>query len=129
MKQNKNHTIPQQPAITSHAPPESPAQPKTLPEFLETIPDCRRGQGRMHRLSTILLLVLMATMSGYHGQRATGDFVQKHRTTLAKALRPKNDKLPYYQTIARVMQQLDYAQFSQVFFTWPKTVISIEDKD
>ena len=103
--------------------------PKTLPEFLETIPDYRRGQGRMHRLPTILLIILMATMSGCFGQRATGDFVRKHHKELVKTLRPKNGLLPSYQTIARVMQQLDYTQFSQIFFAWAKTVISIEDKD
>jgi hypothetical protein len=111
-------------ATAQEAPP-----PKTLPEFLETIPDCRRGQGRMHRLSTILLLILMATMSGCFGQRPTGDFIQKHRKERGEALKPKNDKLPSRQTISRVMQQLDYEQFTGVFYAWAKTVLSIEDKD
>ena len=103
--------------------------PRTLPEFLDTILDFRRGQGRMHRLPTILLIILMATMSGCFGQRATGDFVVRHRKDLLKLLRPKNNKLPSYQTIARVMQHLDYAQFSSVFFSWAKTVIPIGDKE
>jgi hypothetical protein len=103
--------------------------PKTLPEFLQTIPDYRRGQGRMHRLPTILLIILMATMSGCFGQRPTGDFIQKHRKELVETLKPKNDKLPSRQTISRVMQQLDYEQFTDVFYAWAKTVISIEDKD
>lgn len=103
--------------------------PKTLPEFLETIPDCRRGQGRMHRLPTILLIILMATMSGCFGQRATGDFVARHRKKLVKVLHPKNDKLPSRQTISRVMQDLDYEELSSVFFSWAKTVIPIEGKE
>jgi hypothetical protein len=103
--------------------------PKTLPDFLETIPDCRRGQGKMHRLPTILLIILMATMSGCFGQRPTGDFVEKHHKELVDALNPKNGKLPSRQTISRVMQHLDYAQFSSVFFAWAKTIVPIGDKD
>lgn len=105
------------------------AEPKTLPDFLDTIPDFRRGQGRMHRLPTILLIILMATMSGCIGQRATGDFVRRHHAELVETLQPKNNKLPSYQTIARVMQHLDYEQFTTVFFAWAQTVIHIEEKD
>jgi hypothetical protein len=83
----------------------------------------------MHRLSTILLLILMATMSGCIGQRATGDFVKRHHKELVKALQPKHDKLPSRQTISRVMQHLDYEEFVDVFFAWAKTVIHIEEKD
>ena len=83
----------------------------------------------MHRLPTILLLILMATMSGCIGQRATGDFVGRHHDKLVETLQPKNNKLPSYQTIARVMQYLDYGQFTQVFFAWAQTVIHIEEKD
>jgi hypothetical protein len=71
----------------------------------------------------------MATMSGCFGQRPTGDFVEKHHKELVKALQPKNGKLPSRQTISRVMQHMDYTQFSAVFFAWAKTIVPIEDKD
>jgi hypothetical protein len=109
--------------------PNKTSSPKTLPEFLATIPDRRRGQGRMHRLQTILLLILMATMSGCYGQRATGDFVRRHHDELIAALKPEKDRLPSYQTIARVMQHLNYKKLSSVFFQWAKTVVPIGDKE
>lgn len=102
-------------------------EPKTLPEFLALLPDFRRGQGRMHDLSTILLIVIMAIMSGCFGQRAAGDFTKKHKKELTKALQPKHNKLPSYQTIARVMQRLDYDKFTSIFYAWAKTVVPIED--
>lgn len=105
------------------------ANPQTLPEYLSLIPDFRRGQGKMHNLNVILLLVLMATMSGYYGQRATGDFVKKHYDELVEALNPRNNKLPSYQTIARAMQHLDYDKLADVFFAWAQTVIPVTDKD
>jgi hypothetical protein len=101
----------------------------SLPEYLDQVADFRRGQGRMHNLNTILLLVLMATMSGYYGQRATGDFVRKHHKALVKVFKPKRQKLPSYQTIARVMQRLDYDELTAAFFAWAKTVIPLTDKD
>jgi len=104
-------------------------KPKTLIEYLETIKDHRRGQGRMHSLPTVLLVILMATMSGCFGQRATGDFVKRHHEELIKALQPKNNKLPSRPTITRVIQNLDFDEFSGVFFSWAKTIVPIEDKD
>ncbi len=103
--------------------------PQTLPEHLASVPDFRRGQGRMHNLDTILILVLMATLSGYFGQRATGDFVAKHHKELVRALHPKNNKLPSYQTIARAMQHLDYNKLTEAFFAWAKTVVPISERD
>src|SRR5260370_22423814 len=103
--------------------------PQTLLKHLASVPDFRRGQGRMHNLDTILILVLMATLSGYFGQRATGDFVSRHYEELVAALRPKNDKLPSYQTIARAMQHLDYDKLTEAFFTSAKTVIPISERD
>lgn len=99
----------------------------TLPGYLSQMPDFRRGQGKMHSLEIILLLVLMATMSGYFGQRATGDFAKKHKKPLIKLFKPKSGKLPAYQTIARVMQHLDYDQLSTIFFSWAKTVVPLEE--
>lgn len=100
-----------------------------MPDSLAQVPDFRRGQGKMHNLAVILLLVLMASMSGYYGQRANGDFVKKHHKELIKIFKPKHDKLPSYQTIARVMQKLDYEQLSAIFFTWAKTVIPITEEE
>lgn len=103
--------------------------PKTLIQYLKRIPDFRRGQGKMHRLPTILVIVIMAIMSGYHGQRAAGDFVERHRPDLLKALKPKHNRLPSYQTIARVMRNLDYTECTAVFYAWAHTIVPLETGD
>jgi hypothetical protein len=123
--QNKNNNQNQPTGSNS---PGQPA-PQTLLEHLASIPDFRRGQGKMHNLDVILILMLMATLSGYFGQRATGDFFTKHYKELVEALHPKKDKLPSYQTIARVMYHLDYDQLSAAFFAWAKTVVPISERD
>lgn len=104
-------------------------KPKILLDYLEEIKDFRRGQGRMHTLKTILVIILMATMSGYFGQRATGDFVKKHHDELVEHLKPKDGKLPSYQTIARVMKSLDYSKLTAVFRAWAKTTIELSDEE
>jgi hypothetical protein len=104
-------------------------QPETLPEFLALLPDFRRGQGRMHELNTILLIVIMAIMSGCFGQRAAGDFTKKHKKDLIKALKPKNNRLPSRQTIGRAMQNSDYDKLTEIFFNWAKTVVPISKQE
>lgn len=88
---------------------------------LKQIPDPRRGQGRMHPLWEILLIVLMATMSGYFGERAKGDFVNKHQVELLKMFKPHHGKLPSYQTIDRALGKIDWDSLILVFLDWIKT--------
>lgn len=108
---------------------KKPKEPKTLPEFLALLPDFRRGQGRMHELNTVLLIVIMAIMSGCFGQRAAGDFTKKHKKDLIRAFKPKNNRLPSRQTIGRITQNVDYDKLTEVFFNWAKTVVPISKQE
>ena len=103
--------------------------PPNLYELLLTLKDPRRGQGRMHPLALILVIVIMATMSGCGGQRATGDFVKKHRQALLNIFHPKHDRLPSYQTIARVMQRTDFHALSALFSSWAASLLGKKPKD
>lgn len=100
-----------------------------LYERLFELKDPRRSQGRMHSLPLILILVIMATMSGCFGQRATGDFVKKHKESLNNIFNLKNDRLPSYQTIARVMQRVDFDEFSKIFISWASSHLKTKTKD
>ena len=51
---------------------------KSIVDYFNDIPDPRRGAGQRHEQTFILLLVLMSTMSGYTGYRATGDFINRN---------------------------------------------------
>ncbi len=52
------------------------AQMQSLPAFFAGIPDPRRGQGRRHRLSTVLGLSAAAVLCGMRGYRAIADWAQ-----------------------------------------------------
>jgi hypothetical protein len=51
-------------------------QMQSLPQFFADIPDPRRGQGRRHRLSTVLAIATAATLCGMRGYQAIADWTQ-----------------------------------------------------
>ncbi len=48
-----------------------------LYERIKKIKDFRRAEGKKHSLPIILLIIIMANMSGYFGERPIGDFRDK----------------------------------------------------
>lgn len=91
---------------------------QSIVAMFDALPDCRRGQGQRHNKTFILLITLMATMSGYHGYRAIGDFITRNRTALLKHFRPHKDRLPTFDTVRRLLLVLDFDQLSQAFGKW-----------
>ena len=102
---------------------------KDLYEMLSQLEDHRRAQGRMHELRFTLILAIMSTMSGFHSLRAMGDFIEKNREDLIKTFKPKNDNLPSYLTINRVLQNVDFDKFTQIFYKWTIDFVEIEDSE
>ncbi|MEO1924202.1 MAG: ISAs1 family transposase [Nautiliaceae bacterium] len=90
----------------------------SLREELKKIRDFRRGQGRMHSIDVVLMIAILGTMSDYLGYRALGDFVKKHKKELIKYLKPRNDKLPSFLTIRRVLINLDIKEFKKAIENW-----------
>lgn len=93
---------------------------------LKQISDPRRGQGRMHPLWEILLIVIMATMSGYHGERAKGDFVKRNQKELLTIFNFHHGKLPSYQTIDRTLDKIDFDELILVFLDWVNSLDGIQ---
>lgn len=100
-----------------------------LYESLERLSDHRRPQGRMHDLRLTITIVIMATMSGCQGLRSIGDFINKNRKELVKAFKPRNDKLPSYLTVGRILQNVDYEQLSKIFRNWAINHVQINKND
>lgn len=94
-----------------------------LLERYKSLSDFRRGQGKSHKLEIVLLILTMSIMSGYIGIRATGDFINRNRQDLLDLLKPKNDKLPSFQTISRILSKLDFNKLSELFREWAKDYI------
>ena len=54
-----------------------------LRKELQTLKDKRRGQAQQHKIDVVLMITIMATMSGYQGYRAIGDFAQRYKKEIA----------------------------------------------
>ena len=90
----------------------------TLREELKKLEDKRRGQGQRHRIDLVVMLTIMATMSGYFGYRAIGDFAVRYKDELIDYLRPNKARLPAYATVRRVLMEIDSNKFGDIFTRW-----------
>lgn len=88
-----------------------------LSEF-DKLEDPRRGAGKRHSQSFVLLIVVLATMSGYLGYRAIKDFIAKHRADLVLIFTPDKDRIPSYSTVRRVLIVLDFLKFNEIYKSW-----------
>lgn len=90
----------------------------TLIEALQAIPDHRRGAGQRYPLWIFLLLVILATMSGYRGYRGLSRFMLRHQGHLAEHLGLRRAHLPSYSTIRRLLLEIDFNAVAQAFNQW-----------
>lgn len=102
--------------------------------YLSEIPDFRRQAGLRHKLGPVLLMVIMAKMSGCHSFRSMGDFVHRHQRDLITYFKPRKDRLPSFLTIRKVLQGLDFRLLFDAFRNWslqylePQSLISLDGK-
>lgn len=96
---------------------------KNLYEYLSEIKDFRRSQWKRHDIWVLLIVVIMAIMSGYNGIRATWDFIEKHKEELSRIFWTKHNRLPTFQTIGRVLQYIEYEEFEKKFSEWTKVTL------
>ena len=91
-----------------------------LRQELKTLKDGRRGQAQQHKIDVVLMITIMATMSGYKGYRAIGDFAARYKDHIVKYLELPKDRVPAYATIRRVIQEIDQKKFGDIFTKWMK---------
>ena len=66
----------------------------------------------------VLLLVIMATMSGRYGYRPLARFVHRHQQAVLDYLELPYDRLPSLSTLRRVMIHLDFEALTEAFNQW-----------
>jgi len=99
-----------------------------LRESLKEIKDERRGAGQRHSIDVVLMITIMATMSGYIGYRAIGDFTKRYKKELIKYLKVEKDRLPAFATTRRVLMGIDYDMFADIFEQWIGQYLKQEKK-
>jgi len=104
---------------------------KSLLSLLRNMTDFRRNEGKIHDLEIILMIILMAIMSGYTNYSAFYDFAhkKKNRRLIFKYLKPRKKVLPSYDTIRRVFINLDFDELAYVFKIWASQQIQLNEND
>lgn len=82
-----------------------------------------------HPLHTILIIILMAIMSGAKSERAIARFAKNNKDALIKALRIQRKQIPTRNAIQRVIQNIDFAEAERVFGRWAMRLVQIKKKD
>ena len=100
----------------------------SLREELKQIEDVRRGAGQRHSIDVILMITIMATMSGYKGYRAIGDFSKRYKKELIEYLNIEKERLPAFATVRRVLMQIDHKKFGDVFEKWMEQYLKKEQQ-
>ena len=106
-------------------------QNKNLYQVLATLKDPRRAQGRRYELSFVLIIVIMALMSGAQSLYAIEDFAQRHQAYLYKlfGLEDKQQRVPGRKTFERLLAVIPFQQLSAVFLQWSQAYVPIQKGD
>lgn len=97
----------------------------SLMTAFDQVADFRRGQGQRHRVSHVLVCLLLGTLNGAVSWRDHDAFVRRHKQALLKHLRPRRERLPSYSTMRRVLVGVDFEALSAAFLAWARTQIEI----
>jgi len=102
---------------------------KSLYDFFSEIEDPRRAAGKRHTLANILIIVTMASISGYQGYRPVGEFIKNHTDSLMKLLKPVKDRLPSFDTVRRLLMRVDEKAMCKAFYLWALQYVDIKENE
>lgn len=100
---------------------------EALIEQLKTIPDWRRHRTVQHPLWLMLLMRLLAVMSGYSSLRGWEDFMKRHQHEMGALFGVAKAKLPSYSTLREMAQRIDATQVCEIFHTWAQQAFALTD--
>jgi hypothetical protein len=90
----------------------------SLLEALADVPDPRSRHGRIHPLSAILALTVLAMLRGCKGPVAIAQFGRDHGTPLAHALGFTRGKTPAASCLSELFSRLDPVAFEAALARW-----------
>ena len=91
-------------------------------EFFNSLVDPRRGQGLRHQLDDVLIIVIMAILSGHQGLRGFTRFAKGNEAELTEILELKYG-VPCFYTFRAVLTGLDAQILATKFIQWVKSYL------
>lgn len=97
--------------------------PISLFDALALMPDPRSPRGRIHPLSAILGMVVLAMLMGRTSLIGIARFGRQYGNPLAWALGFRRGKTPSVSTLSRTLRRFDVQQLEQILSQWIQTRI------
>jgi DDE_Tnp_1-associated/Transposase DDE domain len=85
---------------------------------LQTLPDVRRGQGKVHPLDGMLALAVCALLCGCRSLYAISQWGRECDPAIRGALGLRAERGPSVATLHRAFRRLDHAAFERVLGQW-----------
>jgi len=101
----------------------------SLITLLSKVKDNRRSCGKRHELIHILVIVILATMSGYEGYRGIESFIDRYEKELISLLNTGRKEAPSLSTVRRVLMGIDFNQLSFAFYKWIKPKVNLRKSE
>src|SRR5258708_4472134 len=96
----------------------STAPEGSLRAALQTLPDVRRGQGKVHPLDGMLALAICALLCGCRSLYAISQWGRECAPELRVALGLRAERGPSVATLHRAFRRLDHTAFERVLSQW-----------
>ncbi len=96
------------------------AKQNRLLQLLGTIPDHRKGQGKLHKLEHILFLSVIAQLMGAVNYKEIWVWITKHiqNDKIKKLLGVEFIRTPSRSAVAEILAEVDYKELEKVFRIW-----------
>lgn len=88
-----------------------------IQDFISALKDPRRGQGQRHKFEHIIVISLMAILSGHQGLQGISRFARSNSEELITIFNMKHG-IPKFNTFRDVLNALDADLMAQTFINW-----------
>ncbi|HSG42227.1 MAG TPA: ISAs1 family transposase [Anaerolineales bacterium] len=79
-------------------------------EGLSQLTDMRKARGKLYRLETVLMIIVMAKLCGNDKPVEIADWGKHHQEELVKLLQLERSKMPHHNTYRRIMAYTVYTE-------------------
>lgn len=93
-------------------------EPLSLAQALAAVPDPRSRKGRIHPLTAVLSLTVVATLAGCKGLGAIAQYGRDHGKALAFALGFTRARTPNKSCLSKLFRRLDVAALEEALSRW-----------
>lgn len=101
---------------------------KSLEQFLDLIPDHRNTQGLMYQKTPLLLMIVVANMSGCYGYREMAKYMEYNLKDFNEIFNLKHG-VPKHVSLRTFIQKLNFDKLQESFRSWCNQFNEYNDGD